>query len=153
MRTTLAHSIRSAACAMPLAFSALQRAGAQLVDSSCVYDRAYNRCALNIVPRLFALDVVRGAREERVASLAFLLPKRVVPAFAGSEPAEQHAASAFRLRRTAAVLTDLGSSSSCLQAAGLPQPLAAGASPRQSRESVSRSSRAPFRFTSPPMVS
>jgi hypothetical protein len=87
-----------------LAFSAVERVGAQLGDSSCAYDR----CALNIVPRLFALDVVRGAREDRVASLAFLLPKRVVPAFAGSEAAEQHAAHAFRLRRTAAVLTDLG---------------------------------------------
>lgn len=104
MRPTPGHSIRSAAFAAMLAFSAVERVGAQLGDSSCAYDR----CALNIVPRLFALDVVRGAREDRVASLAFLLPKRVVPAFAGSEAAEQHAAHAFRLRRTAAVLTDLG---------------------------------------------
>jgi len=104
MRSFPEHSIRSAACAIVLALCAVNRAGAQLGDSSCAYDR----CALSIVPRLFALDVVRGAREDRVASLAFLLPKRVVPAFVGSEVAERHAAHAFRLRRTAAVLTDLG---------------------------------------------
>jgi hypothetical protein len=104
MRATLTNVMRSGVFAGLLAFTLVERAGAQLTDSSGAYDR----CALNIVPGLFALDVVRGAQEAPVASLAFLVPKRVVRAFAGSEPAEQHATHAFRLRRTAAVLTDLG---------------------------------------------
>jgi hypothetical protein len=83
---------------------AVRSARAQTADSSC----AYEQCALSIVPRLLALDVVRGAREERVGTLAFLYPSRVTAVFAGSDAAERHAAHAFRLRRVAAVLTDLG---------------------------------------------
>jgi hypothetical protein len=83
---------------------AVRSVGAQRADSSCVYEQ----CALSIVPRLFALDIVRGASEARVGSLAFLYPSRVTAAFTGSDAAQQHAAHAFRLRRVAAVLTDVG---------------------------------------------
>jgi hypothetical protein len=87
-----------------MALMGVARAGAQSAESTC----GYERCALNIVPRLFALDVVRGSTEERVGSLAFLLPSRVSGAFAGSDAAQDHASHAFRVRRVAAVLTDLG---------------------------------------------
>jgi hypothetical protein len=95
---------RAATLAAVLATVAVTRSAAQTTDST----RGYDRGALNIVPRLVALDVVRGAREERVSSLAFLFPHRVSAAFGTCEPAQLHAAHAFRLRRVAAVLTDAG---------------------------------------------
>jgi len=79
-------------------------ARAQGVDSSCTYAR----CALNIIPRITALDVVRGDQEERVASLAFLFPRDMQKTFASSELAQHHAARALTTRRIAAALTDLG---------------------------------------------
>jgi hypothetical protein len=97
----LLHAARLAAA---LAALAVTQSAAQTTDSAASYDRA----ALNIVPRLVALDVVRGAREERVSSLAFLFPHRVTSAFGTCEPAQLHAARAFRLRRVAAALTDAG---------------------------------------------
>jgi hypothetical protein len=68
----------------------------------------YSRCALNIIPRLTALDVVRGDSEERVGSLAFLFPRDVSEAFAGSAEARAHADRAFGQRRVGAVLTNVG---------------------------------------------
>jgi hypothetical protein len=76
----------------------------QASDSSC----AYATCALNIVPRLSALDVVKGSSEDRVGSLAFLFPRGVTAPFAGNEVAQRHAQHAFSLRRVASVLTDVG---------------------------------------------
>jgi hypothetical protein len=73
-------------------------------DSSCTYER----CGLNIVPRLSALDVVRGASEDRVGSLAFLFPRAVSVPFTGNEIAQRHAEHAFSLRRIASALTDVG---------------------------------------------
>jgi hypothetical protein len=95
--------LRRIAAAIGLSFAA-RSALAQGPDSTCRYEY----CALSIAPRLLALDVVRGVREERVASLAFLFPARVTSVFAGNEAAEQRATHAFRLRRVAAVLTDVG---------------------------------------------
>jgi hypothetical protein len=63
---------------------------------------------LTIVPRLSALDIARGSSEDRVASLAFLAPRSVSVAFRGSDAAQAHAARAYRLRRVAAGLTDMG---------------------------------------------
>jgi hypothetical protein len=68
----------------------------------------YSRCALTIIPRLTALDVVRGDREERVGSLPFLLPRNISEVFAGSAPAWAHADRAFSRRRVGAVLTNVG---------------------------------------------
>lgn len=82
-------------------------AGAQrapAIDSSCTYAG----CALAIIPRLTALDVVRGDREERVASLGFLIPGRMPEIFAIDERAFRHARRAVTYRRIGAALTDLG---------------------------------------------
>ena len=68
----------------------------------------YTRCALTIIPRLNALDVVRGEREEKVGSLPFLLPGRTPAIFAGSDSALSHARRATGVRRIGAALTDLG---------------------------------------------
>jgi hypothetical protein len=67
----------------------------------------YRRCALTIIPRLTALDVVRGDDEQRVASLAFLFPRPVTNAFQGNDVARRHAERAFSQRRLGAMLTDL----------------------------------------------
>ncbi|MGH7616168.1 MAG: hypothetical protein ACREPM_02965 [Gemmatimonadaceae bacterium] len=93
-----------AVLATTLVAASVASAGAQMADSGCTYAR----CALGILPRLSGLDVVRGAGEQRVASLGFLLPRNVTPAFSGDRSAEAHAAGAVRRRRVAAVLTDLG---------------------------------------------
>lgn len=77
---------------------------AQSVDTSCTYAR----CALGILPRLTALDVVRGVGEERVGSLAFLFPRDVQGVFASNESAKRHAAHALSLRRVGAALTFAG---------------------------------------------
>lgn len=79
-------------------------ARAQAPDSSC----DYARCSLTIIPRLTALDVVRGAEESRVTSLPFLVPRNPVRIFSANAEARDHASRAFRVRRVAAVLTDLG---------------------------------------------
>ena len=73
-------------------------------DTAC----SYSRCALGILPRLAALDVVRGDREERVGSLAFLFPRDVRRAFGDNELASRRAARAFSLRRIGSVLTMAG---------------------------------------------
>ncbi len=77
---------------------------AQALDTSCTY----SRCALGIMPRLAALDVVRGDREERVGSLAFVFPHDVRAAFAGNEGATRRAAHALAIRRVGAILTTAG---------------------------------------------
>lgn len=68
----------------------------------------YTRCALGIIPRVTALDVVRGAREERIASLGFLVPGDVRGAFGDNARAVAHAGRAGRIRRVASLLTDAG---------------------------------------------
>ena len=73
-------------------------------DTAC----SYSRCALGIIPRLAALDVVRGDREERVGSLAFLFPRDVRRAFGDNELASRRAAHAFSLRRIGSALTMAG---------------------------------------------
>jgi hypothetical protein len=88
-------------CAALLVSAPFVRVSAQ---EACGYDR----CALSISPRLTALDVVRGANEERVASLAFLWPRDVSAPFRGDEGALRFAARASRHRRLAAVFTDVG---------------------------------------------
>ena len=100
---SLTRGARLAGAAIALSFAARTAAG-QGADSTC----GYERCALNIMPRLLALDVIRGSAEARVSSLGFLFPRRVTTLFVGSEPAQRHADHAFALRRVAAVLTDVG---------------------------------------------
>lgn len=102
-RRNVASSVVAACVALALG-GAVSPLTAQTVDTSC----SYARCGLGIVPRLSALDVVRGDREERVGSLAFLLPHDVRAAFAGSEPAQRRAGRALGLRRVGAVLTATG---------------------------------------------
>ncbi len=73
-------------------------------DSICTY----SSCGLGLAPSLISLDVVRGARAERVARLGFLWPGEVRPLFAGSDSAVAFAGRAVRTRRRASVLTDAG---------------------------------------------
>ena len=75
---------------------------------------AYRACALSIAPTWNGLLVVRGSDAARVANLNFFLPRDITRALRGdsaalgADSAQAHAARAVRLRRTAAVLTDLG---------------------------------------------
>jgi len=90
------------------------------LTSRCTYDA----CALNIVPRLRGLDVVRGDAEERVATLDFLWPRSVNAAFGGSAQAEHHASRALSIRRIASVMTDVGglvAAAAAIRAAETPQ--------------------------------
>jgi len=73
-------------------------------DTTCTY----RRCALAVVPAWNGLDLVRGEAEERVARLGFFWATDVSLVFAGEPQALEHAQRAVRLRRTAAVFTDLG---------------------------------------------
>jgi len=90
----------------------------QTVDSGCTYAT----CALNIVPRITALDVVRGNGEYRVASLAFLFPHGVASAFTPNESAVAHANAAFSRRRVASALIDAGAILLASAAAGVLVP-------------------------------
>jgi hypothetical protein len=77
---------------------------AQRPDSVC----GFARCGLNIIPRLTALDVVRGENEVRVGSLAFLWPSDVSPVFANDAIARGFAHRATSRRRVGAMMTDVG---------------------------------------------
>jgi len=77
---------------------------AQESPGGCTYDR----CALQLVPRLWALDVVRGNSDERVGSLSFFAPTPVRSAFLRVAPAQAHADRAFAIRRVASIVTDVG---------------------------------------------
>ncbi len=79
-------------------------ASAQGVDSTCTYAR----CALNIIPRLSGLAVVRGAGETRVGLLPFLWSHDIALVFARDAEARSFATRAIRRRRTAAAMTDIG---------------------------------------------
>ena len=87
-----------------------QGSGAPLARDAC----EYRACALSIAPTWNGLMVVRGGDAARVANLNFFLPRDIAPALRGdsaalgADSAQAHAARAVRLRRTAAVLTDLG---------------------------------------------
>ena len=75
---------------------------------------AYSACALSIAPTWNGLMVVRGRDEAQVANLNFFFPRDIAPVLrgdslaVGADSARVHAARAVRLRRSAAVLTDLG---------------------------------------------
>jgi hypothetical protein len=68
----------------------------------------YLHCAFGIAPAWNGLDVVDGATGRPVASLGFFWPHRIDSSFAGSDSATSYATKAFRMRRTAAALTDAG---------------------------------------------
>jgi hypothetical protein len=68
----------------------------------------YQRCALGIVPAWNGLLVTRGATEQRVANLGFFWTRSLEAVFAGSDSAQRVARGAVRVRRVAAVLTDVG---------------------------------------------
>ena len=82
----------------------VRAAVAQAVADHC----EYARCSLDIVPRLTGLSVVRGASEERVATLPFLWPAPVAHIFGDDSIARRHASTATRRRTLAALFTDVG---------------------------------------------
>jgi hypothetical protein len=71
-------------------------------------DCTYHACALGIAPVWNGLDVVQGADGTAVASLGFFWPRSVRGAFAGNDSATAYAVRALRVRRAAALLTDVG---------------------------------------------
>lgn len=89
----------------PLPAQAPQVNAAPLGDASVF--RTYQRDALGIAPVWNGLAVVRGAERTRVANLNFFWPRRIDDAFLG-DSARFYGARAFRTRRVAAVLTDVG---------------------------------------------
>lgn len=77
---------------------------AQGTTEGCGYDR----CALQLLPRLSAIDIVQGGDERRVGSLSFFAPQTVRGAFTSSATAQVHADHALGFRRAGAALTDIG---------------------------------------------
>lgn len=73
-------------------------------DSAC----SYTRCALGIAPVWNGLALVRGSTGERVANLGFFWAGSLQRAFPGADSAARYGARAVRVRRTAAVLTNVG---------------------------------------------
>lgn len=73
-------------------------------DSACTYEQ----CALSIAPVWNGLALVRGAAGERVANLGFFWARPLSRAFPGADSAAWYGARAVHVRRTAAVLTDVG---------------------------------------------
>ena len=68
----------------------------------------YQRCALGIAPAWNGLVVTRGAAQERVANLGFFWTRSLDHVFVGSDSALAQGRRAVRVRRVAAVLTDVG---------------------------------------------
>ena len=73
-------------------------------DAAC----SYVRCALGIVPAWNGLLVTQGASHTRVANLGFFWTGSLDRVFAQNDSALAYARRAVRVRRTAAVFTDLG---------------------------------------------
>jgi hypothetical protein len=102
------------ALALLLLMMIARAAGAQGGGVRATDACAYRACALGIAPTWNGLMVVSGSDEAPVANLNFFLPRDIAPvlrgdaAAVGADSAQAHAARAVRLRRTAAVLTDLG---------------------------------------------
>ena len=68
----------------------------------------YQRCALSIAPVWNGLALVQGQAGRRTANLSFFWPHSLAPVFVGSDSAMRHGARAVKVRRGAAVLTDVG---------------------------------------------
>jgi hypothetical protein len=115
---TYAAAVRCAAAAVTPA-RAQRAAPAALSPSAVRADRActYASCGLWIAQRRDGLEVVRGDRRGRAASLNFFWPRDVRASFAGSDSAVHSASRARRLRRLGAALTDLGGVALALGAA------------------------------------
>jgi hypothetical protein len=81
-------------------------AGAQSAPAreSC----SYTQCALGIVPAWNGLLVTQGAAHTRVANMGFFWTGSLDRVFAPHDSALAYGRRAVRVRRTAAVLTDLG---------------------------------------------
>lgn len=77
---------------------------AQPSPEACIY----TRCALGIAPVWNGLLVTRGASQQRVANLGFFWTSTLAAPFAGNDSALVYANRAVRVRRVAAVLTDVG---------------------------------------------
>lgn len=74
-------------------------------QSSVAPCTVYAECAYNLVPRGLGLAVVRGEREEYIASLGFLRAGTLRGAFEGDSLADALGRQAVRTRRAAATLT------------------------------------------------
>jgi hypothetical protein len=68
----------------------------------------YRRCALGIVPAWNGLLVTRGEAHQRVGNLGFFWAGSLDRHFAGSDSALGYARRAVKVRRVAAVFTDVG---------------------------------------------
>ena len=68
----------------------------------------YARCALGIVPAWNGLLITQGASHSRVANLGFFWTGSLDAVFAPNDSALAYSRRAVRVRRTAAVLTDVG---------------------------------------------
>jgi hypothetical protein len=97
--------------ARPTHAQSVRPLGSVVTDSAC----SYRTCALTIAPRWNGLAVLSGGVGPQVANLHFPIPRDITPALAGpdatvvgADSAATHARHAMRLRRTGAVLTDIG---------------------------------------------
>lgn len=68
----------------------------------------YDRCALSIAPVWHGLALVEGTAGRRVATLGFFRVRPLDDVLAGRDSAAWYGARAVRVRRAAAVLTDVG---------------------------------------------
>lgn len=89
--------LAAVACVMPLRAARAQ-------EAACTYAR----CALAIAPVWNGLDVVRGAEAHRVTRLGFFWTSDIAPSVAGNDSAVAYAVRAVRVRRVAAMFTDVG---------------------------------------------
>ncbi|MEP6619620.1 MAG: hypothetical protein ABJE47_09900 [bacterium] len=84
--------------------------GLSAQGTAAASDRAacsYAQCALGISPVLSGLDLVRGARNERVGTLNFFWPHSVRPFLLGNDSSVYHADRALHARVIGAALTDV----------------------------------------------
>jgi hypothetical protein len=91
-------------CAASACRLAAQATPVPPVDSEC----DYRRCALSIAPAWNGLALVEGQTGRRTANLNFFWPRSLAPVFVGSDSAARYGARAVKVRRGAAVLTDVG---------------------------------------------
>lgn len=103
------HLFRITAVATLLAGLAASRVQAQATTATAPSPPcSYSRCALGIVPAWNGLVVTRGAEHRREANLGFFWTASLDHLFADSDSARSYAQRAVKVRRVAAVLTNLG---------------------------------------------
>lgn len=105
LRTALLTALVLAACATLAPSARAQSAHGQPAP---VGECSYEHCALGISPVWNGLLVTQGVEQKQVANLGFFWTRSLDEVFAGTDSALAYGRRAVKVRRTAAILTDLG---------------------------------------------